>query len=80
MAAIRDIRRRGAIVVIIAHRPGTLAAVDQVAIMTRGKLTDIGPRNEILRKVVRPSPPTSPAAAEAAPSVTLLARGPERSK
>ena len=48
--AIRGVRERGGIVVVIAHRPGVLAAVDMVGIMDGGQLKAFGPRDEILRR------------------------------
>jgi ABC-type protease/lipase transport system fused ATPase/permease subunit len=38
-----------------------LAAADKVAVIGGGQLTAIGPRDEVLRKVLR-QPPTLPAA------------------
>jgi ABC-type protease/lipase transport system fused ATPase/permease subunit len=46
---------------VIAHRPTVLAAADKVAVIGGGQLTAIGPRDEVLRKVLR-QPPTLPAA------------------
>jgi PrtD family type I secretion system ABC transporter len=48
--AIRDVRARGGIVIVIAHRPGVLAAVDLVAVMDRGQIKAFGPRDEVLRR------------------------------
>ncbi len=48
--AIRDVRDRGGIVIVIAHRPGVLAAVDLVGVMDRGQLRAFGPRDDILRR------------------------------
>ena len=53
-AAIRSVRERGGIVIVIAHRPGVLAAVDTVAVMGNGQLVAFGPRDEVLRKTVKP--------------------------
>lgn len=56
-AAIKAVRSRGGIVVVVAHRPGILAAVDTVAVITAGRLTGFGPRDEVMRKAVRGSEP-----------------------
>ena len=45
-------RKRGAIVVIVAHRPSVMAAVDMVAMLKAGALTAFGPRDEVLKKVL----------------------------
>ncbi len=52
--AIRGVRARGGIVIVIAHRPGVLAAVDLVGVMDRGQLKAFGPRDEILRRAMNP--------------------------
>lgn len=49
-SAIEAVRARGGIVVVIAHRPSALAAVDMVAVVQGGKITAFGPKEEILGK------------------------------
>lgn len=51
--AINDVRNRGGIAIIIAHRPSALAAVDHVAMISGGQLTAFGPRDEVLKTVLR---------------------------
>ncbi|AUX78429.1 protease secretion system ABC transporter ATP-binding protein PrtD (plasmid) [Sinorhizobium fredii] len=48
--AILSARKAGAIVVVIAHRPNALAAVDQVLVLAEGRAVAFGPRDEVLRK------------------------------
>jgi len=58
--AILSARARGRIVVVIAHRPSALAAVDFVLMMADGRAQAFGPKDEVLSKVLRPAPtPTS---------------------
>jgi ABC-type protease/lipase transport system fused ATPase/permease subunit len=52
--AIVEMRARGSIVVVIAHRPSALAAVDQVLVMADGRVQNFGPKDEVLNKVLRP--------------------------
>jgi ATP-binding cassette subfamily C protein len=59
--AMARVRARGGIVVVIAHRPVVLTAADKVAVIGGGQLTAIGPRDEVLRKVLR-QPVALPAA------------------
>jgi len=67
--AIRAIRDRGGIVVIIAHRPSALVAVDLVAAVQNGRLTAFGPKDEIIRARVAPSqPPANAVDTRASPS------------
>jgi PrtD family type I secretion system ABC transporter len=68
-AAIMGIRERGGIVVVIAHRPSALAGVDQVLVMSEGRMQSFGPKDEVLSKVLRPvlAPQAEPRVASAAP-------------
>jgi ATP-binding cassette subfamily C protein len=52
--AIQGVRARGAIAVVLAHRPSALAAVDHVLVMRQGRVFAFGPKDEVLRKVLRP--------------------------
>jgi PrtD family type I secretion system ABC transporter len=58
--AIADIKARGAIVVLIAHRPSVLAACDNVLVLANGTQQGFGPRDQIMAKVM--GRPTAPAA------------------
>lgn len=62
--ALVEARKRGAIVIIIAHRPSVMAAVDMALMMKGGQVVAFGPRDEVLRKVLAPQP--VPAAASLA--------------
>ena len=72
--ALKGIKARGGIAVIVAHRPSALAAADLVAVIQNGKLVAYGAKNEILGAATQapatPSPASMPAsmpAAQAAP-------------
>ena len=54
--AIKAVRARGGIVIVVAHRPSALAAVNFVAVVQNGKLSAFGPKEEILSPKVRPEP------------------------
>ena len=56
-AAIEAVKARGGIVVIIAHRPSALAAVDLVAVIQSGKMSAFGPRDQIVGGAARPARP-----------------------
>jgi ATP-binding cassette subfamily C protein len=51
--AILGVRARAGIVIIVAHRPSALAAVDQVLAMVRGRQQAFGPKDELLAKAVK---------------------------
>ncbi len=66
-AALKSVKQRGGIAVVIAHRPSVLAAADLVAVVGGGQITAFGPKDEVLRKALRQVPPglataTAPAA------------------
>ena len=65
--AIAGVRERGGIVVVIAHRPSALSAVDLVMFMREGKMVAFGPKDEILAKVLQQQ--------IAAPVVEMRGRG-----
>jgi PrtD family type I secretion system ABC transporter len=66
--AIKGVRQRGGIVVVVAHRPSALAAVDQVLLMADGRVQAMGPKDEILAKLMRAAtPPLADPKAAAAP-------------
>jgi len=52
--AVLNVRARGGIVIVIAHRPSALAGVDCVLIMNQGSVQAFGEKEEVLRKVLRP--------------------------
>jgi PrtD family type I secretion system ABC transporter len=56
-SAIRSARSRGGIIIVIAHRTSALAAVDQVLVLNQGRQQAFGPRDEVLRTVLRPAGP-----------------------
>jgi ATP-binding cassette subfamily C protein len=59
--AIRGVRSRGGIIIVIAHRPSAVVAVDQLLVMADGRMKALGPKEEILSQINRPSlVPTAP--------------------
>ncbi len=53
--AIRGIRARGGIAIVVAHRPSAIAAVDHILVMAKGRQQQFGLKEEILN--VQPSAP-----------------------
>jgi ATP-binding cassette subfamily C protein len=83
--AIRQSLDRGASVAVIAHRPSALAAIQQILVLNDGKTAALGPRDEILRKVLlrqaggtAPGPTPQPQSQQVPrlQQVTRLAPGP----
>ncbi|WP_413988996.1 type I secretion system permease/ATPase [Labrys okinawensis] len=55
--AIRTARGRGAVVVVIAHRPVAIEGVDLLLVMKDGRAQTFGPKETILGQVLRPPQP-----------------------
>ncbi|OCJ24373.1 type I secretion protein [Agrobacterium sp. B131/95] len=54
--AILDVKARGGIAIIIAHRPSALGVVDKVLVLANGQMQAFGPKDEVLRKTTQPAP------------------------
>jgi ATP-binding cassette subfamily C protein len=66
--AVRLERDRGAIVVVVTHRPAGIESVDQILILKDGRAHAFGPKETVLlpvlrKKVAAPHPPIVPAQA-----------------
>lgn len=48
VSALRAVRKRGGIAIVVAHRRSLLNACDSVAILDNGRLTSFGPKSEVL--------------------------------
>jgi PrtD family type I secretion system ABC transporter len=49
-SAIRSVRARGGIVVVIAHRPSALAGVDTLLVLRGGRVQAFGPKEAVLKR------------------------------
>jgi ATP-binding cassette subfamily C protein len=72
-AAIQSVKKRGGIVIVIAHRPSALAAVDLVAVVQNGRMTAFGTKEEVLnpkaaKPVTPPVVPVAPVVSKTAPA------------
>lgn len=52
---VATLKQRGVSVIIISHRPATLAAVDKLLVLRDGVVELFGTRDEILQRMIRPS-------------------------
>ena len=50
--AIIGIRERKGIVIVVAHRPSAIAGVDHLLMMNQGRIQAVGPKEEVLSKVL----------------------------
>ena len=71
--AIAGAKARGAIVVLIAHRPSVLSVCDHILVLANGEQKDFGPRDEVWRRIS--ARPAAPAAAAANLKVVSAAAG-----
>jgi len=53
--AILDVRKRGGIVVVIAHRPTVLSTIDTLLVLAEGRVQAFGRKDEVLQKIRRPA-------------------------
>lgn len=49
--AIAGVQARGGIVIMITHRPATLGPATHLAVINGGRLADIGPRDEVMKRM-----------------------------
>ena len=55
--AIVGVRARKGIVVVVAHRPSAIAALDLILAMNQGRQVEFGPKEETLAKVLKRNAP-----------------------
>ena len=53
MRAVLSARKRGAIVLVMTHRPSTLQAVNKVLVLENGTQKSFGPKEQVLRSATR---------------------------
>jgi len=53
--ALRGLKARGGIGVIVSHRPSVLAAVDHILLLSEGRMQAFGPRDAVLRQLAAQS-------------------------
>jgi ABC-type protease/lipase transport system fused ATPase/permease subunit len=59
--AVRSARERGAIVVVVAHRPVGIEAVDMLLVLKDGRVHAFGPKDTVLGQVLQRVAPPAPA-------------------
>ena len=65
MQTIAELRAKGKTVFLITHRPGAIAAADQLVILKDGQISMAGPRDVVLAALNKAQTP-----AAAAPQLT----------
>lgn len=52
-AAIIGVRKRGGIVIVVAHRPAVLASLNKLLVMANGHMVVMGAKDEVLSRMLR---------------------------
>jgi len=52
--AVRGARERGAIVIVVAHRPIGIEGVDNILVLKDGRVQAFGPKEQVLAQVLQP--------------------------
>lgn len=55
--ALAGARARGAIVVVVAHRPSAISALNKLLVLDDGRVRAFGPRDEVLARTTQPTMP-----------------------
>lgn len=63
--SILRLKQQGSTVLLIGHRPSILQHVDTIIVLRDGRIEMMGPRNEILAKILPSAPKAVPAGAKA---------------
>ena len=66
--AVVNARKRGATVIVVAHRPSALAAIDTLLMLKDGKQVAFGPKEEVLAKVLQNGRPKADGRSAAPPN------------
>jgi PrtD family type I secretion system ABC transporter len=76
--AVNELKRRGAAMVIIGHRPSTLAHADKILVLKNGRTEICGPRDAVLKRLRKVAiTPTAPAAEPKVPPAANAATAPQ---
>ncbi len=51
--AIVALRNKGSVVIVMAHRPSAIAAVDKILMLKDGRITDFGPKQDVINRVAQ---------------------------
>ena len=54
--AVSEMRARGSVVIVIAHRPSAIAGVDRLLFMKDGRQMAFGPKADVMSQVIVPAP------------------------
>jgi ATP-binding cassette, subfamily C, bacterial exporter for protease/lipase len=56
------LRNQGSVVIVMAHRPSAIAAVDKILMLRDGRMIDFGPKQEVINRVAQAAQQAAPSA------------------
>jgi ATP-binding cassette, subfamily C, bacterial exporter for protease/lipase len=71
LRALTELKRRGTTILLVAHQPALLRVADKVLVLRDGKVERIGPRDDVLKSLVKRMPSTPDVALDAPQLRTL---------
>ena len=69
--AIQEVKARGAITIVIAHRPAITQIADKILVLKDGRIDQFGPRTDVIKALV-PQDSSAPRSASGGGGVTPL--------
>jgi len=60
LGALDRAKKRGATVLLISHKPSIFGMADKILVLVGGQVTDYGPRDEVLARLMKKPQPPSP--------------------
>ena len=69
--AMTALRKTGATIVVVTHRPSILTGMDKILVLNNGAMERFGPREEVMAAILRPVAATAQRPAVPAPSTAI---------
>jgi len=60
LAALERAKKRGATIIMISHKPAMFSLADKILVLVSGQITDYGPRDEVLGRLMKKQQPQKP--------------------
>ena len=72
--AIEAMRAEGSVVIVMAHRPGALAAVDKILMLKDGRMSDFGSKQDVIDRVAQAAQQGARSGQQAQPALRVAPR------
>jgi PrtD family type I secretion system ABC transporter len=60
LAALERAKKRGSTIIMISHKPAMFSLADKILVLVGGQITDYGPRDEVLGRLMKNQQPQKP--------------------